>query len=298
MRKLSYMSKKAMYGRGFIFLWTVGVALFFVIPFVQTIIYSFSNIKVDKGGSGFLLQFAGAEVYKKMFTVDAEFLPRITSSLLSLIYDVPLIVMFALAIAVLLNAKFPGRTFFRAVFFLPVIVMSGTIMLLFKSDSFAAMLFVNNGTGKDVFDNITVLNDIFSNVGFGEKIISFLQTVVSKVLDVCWSSGVQFLLCLAALQGIPSSLYEASKVEGATKWDEFWKITFPMSTPVLFICVIYTIVVYVQNNNFTAYIKQISFTNFDYAYGSALSMFYCLTVLIIIGVVSVVLRKWNQNAKR
>ena len=296
MKKLSFTARNAMYGRGFISIWALGILLFFIVPLVQTVIYSFNDITTDN--NGIVLTAAGLANYLRMFTVDAEALPAMSTALLGLLYDVPLTVMFALLIAVMLNGKFFGRTLFRAIFFMPVIVMSGSVMLLFRSDNIATMLFGGSDAGQTVFQNITVLNDLFTNLGWGEQIVEVLQTVVSKVMDVCWYSGVQIILCMAALQSIPDTLYEAARVEGATKWEEFWKITFPMSTPVLFVCVIYTIIDKASQGVFTNYIQNVSFDNGNYGYGSALAMFYCLTIVAVIGLVSLLLRNWIRNAAR
>lgn len=295
MKNIRYSTRKAMYGRAFISIWALGVLLFFIVPFVQTIVYSLCKVTTDN--NGIVLTPVGMDMYKRIFTLDAEALPKLSTSLLSLLYNVPLIVMFSLLIAVILNHGFPCRTFFRAIFFMPVIVMSGSILLLFKSDNIAMMLFGGTESGQKVFENITLLNDLFTNWGWGEKLILVLESIVSRVLNVCWSSGVQIILCLSALQSIPESLYEASRIEGATKWEEFWKITFPMSTPVLFVCVIYTIVKE-GGGSFMQYAKYVSFTSMDYGYGSALSVFFCVVIVLVIGMVSFVLRGWNRNAIR
>lgn len=296
MKKMSFTARNAMYGRGFISIWALGILLFFIVPLVQTVIYSFNDITTDN--NGIVLTPAGIQNYLRMFTIDAEALPAMSSALLGLLYNVPLTVMFALLIAVMLNEKFVGRTVFRAIFFMPVIVMSGSVMLLFRSDNIASMLFGGSEAGQTLFQNITVLNDLFANLGWGEQIIGVLETVVSKVMDVCWYSGVQIILCMAALQSIPDTLYEAARVEGATKWEEFWKITFPMSTPVLFVCVIYTIIEQAGSGAFTNYIAKTSFDNGNYGYGSALAMFYCLAIVVVIGLVSLLLRNWIRNAAR
>ena len=294
MKKISFTARNAMYGRGFISIWVLGILLFFIVPLVQTVIYSFNDFTTDN--DGIVLTAAGIANYLRMFTIDADALPTMSTALLGLLYNVPLTVMFALLVAVMLNGKFFGRTLFRSIFFMPVIVMSGSVMLLFRSDNIASMLFGGSDAGQTVFQNITVLNDLFANLGWGEQIIEVLQTVVSKVMDVCWYSGVQIILCMAALQSISDTLYEAARVEGATKWEEFWKITFPMSTPVLFVCVIYTIIEQAGSGVFTNYISKISFDNGNYGYGSALAMFYCLAIVAVIGLVSLLLRNWIRNA--
>lgn len=291
MKKLSYERKKAMYGRAFISVWVIGVLLFFAIPFVKTLIYSFNDVSFS-GGNGLSLEFLGIESYKRMFTADNEMLPKLTDMLLSLLYNVPVTVMFSLFIAVVLNAPFRGRAIFRSIFFMPVIVMSGTIMLLFKSDEVAMLLFNTTDAGNNFFENITILNELFTNFGWGEEFIGIIQNIVSGVINVCWSCGVQYILCLAALQGIPDSLYEVARVEGATKWEEFWKLTFPMCRPVLFVCIIYTVITNASEGQFTNYIQSVSFTDFDYGYASALAMLYCLTVLLILGFIAFLLKSW------
>ena len=292
MKKLSFTARNAMYGRGFIALWALGILLFFVVPLVETIIYSFNDITTNN--SGIVLTPTGFANYLRAFTIDAEALPSMSGVLTSLLYDVPLTVMFALLIAVMLNGKFFGRTAFRAIFFMPVIVMSGSVMILFKSDNIASMLFGGTDAGQTLFDNITILNDLFANIGWGEQVVGVLGTVVSKVMDICWYSGVQIILCMAALQSIPETLYEAARVEGASKWEEFWKITFPMSTPVLFVCVIFTIIE--KAGGGTSYIKNVSFTQANYGYGSALAILYCLLIVAVIALVSLLLRNWIRNA--
>lgn len=294
MKKLSYSERKAMYGRGFIFLWVLGILFFFAIPFVKTIIYSFNDI--TSGADGLILEFVSFEKYSKLFKQDAEFMPKMVSTFVQMLYTVPLIVAFSLFVAVILNRKFPCRTFFRAVFFLPVVVLSGSIMILFKSDVIATSFFSGNDTGAKLFDDITILKDFLASVGLSEKLMGILQNIVSMVIDVCWNCGVQYLLCLATLQGIPTSLYESSDVEGATKWEQFWKITYPLSRPTLFLCVIYTIVINSRDSSVLAYAKTQAFTKFDYGYSCSIAIVYLLALLIVVGLVSLLLKRWYQDA--
>ncbi len=294
MKKLSYTARKAMYGRGFIALWVLGVLFFFIVPFIKTVWYSFNDI--TSGFDGLLLTPVGFDKYVQLFRKDAEFMPKLSSMLVELLYQVPLVVAFALLVAVILNRQFPGRTLFRAIFFLPVIVLSGSIMILFKSDELAVALFASDSAGAELFDNITMIKDLLASLGIGEAMLGVLQKIVGMVVDVCWACGVQYLLCLAALQGIPSSLYEAARVEGATKWEEFWKITYPMTRPTLFLCVIYTIVANTRNSGVIEYVKTQAFTKFDYGYASAIAMVDLLVVLAVVGLVAFLLRKWYRNA--
>ena len=294
MKKMSYSERKAMYGRGFILLWVLGVLFFFIIPFVKTIMYSFNDI--TSGANGLVLEFVGTQKYTRLFRQDAEFMPKMVSSFVQMLYTVPLVVAFSLFVAVILNRKFPCRTFFRSVFFLPVVVLSGSIMVLFKSDVIASSLFTGNDSGAKLFDDITVLKDFLTSVGLSETVMTVLQNIVSMVVDVCWNCGVQYLLCLATLQGIPTSLYEASDVEGATKWEAFWNITYPLSRPTLFLCVIYTIVINARESLVLSYAKIQAFTKFDYGYSCSIAMIYLLVLMAFVGIVSLLLRRWYQDA--
>ena len=132
-RSISYEKRKSIYGYLFIAPWILGVILFFAIPFGQSVFYSFNTLTME-AGVGFVTEFEGLRHFRYMFTEDAKFLPALSEALLNLLYTVPLIVMFSLFIGVLLNQKMRGRTFYRAVFFLPVVVTSGVVLSILSSD--------------------------------------------------------------------------------------------------------------------------------------------------------------------
>lgn len=119
----------------------------------------------------------------------------------------------------------------------------------------------------------------------------FMQ-IVSGVFDLTWKAGLQIVLFIAGLQTIPAQLYEAAQVEGATGWESFWKITFPMITPMLMVNLIYTII-----DNFTDYSNVVMkyILNFgrqlDFVYSAALSWIYFVLVFVIVGVVYAVLNR-------
>lgn len=292
-KHMSFQKRNAWSGRAFLSLWIIGLVMFFIVPFIKTMLYSFSNIQFKN--TGMLVELEGLTSYIRVFTKDAEFLPILTNVLGDLVVLVPIIIMFSLFAAVLLNIQFRGRVVFRTIFFLPVVVMSGVILSLLQGEyTGSTQIMTQVESSGQMFTEITVLNDLLSSFKLGTKFIDVLTDIVSQVINVCWDSGVQILLFLAALQGIPSQLYEAASIEGATKWESFWKITFPMSLPVLYLNIIYTIVDFfiASDNEMMTYIQAVSFDKFDYAYGSALAMLYCVVILLIIGVVTVPMRKW------
>lgn len=289
--KLSYQSRKAMYGRLFVSIWVLGVLLFFVTPFFKTLFFSFNTLRLD-GTSGMRTEFAGLTHYIRMLNQDAEFLPKLSNVFMNLLYETPIIAAFSLFVAILLNRNFKGRLFFRSVFFLPVIVMSGVVISLIKGNTGAGDL-LNQGQSTEFFAQITVINDLLSSFNFGSEIIKVLTEIVSRVIDTVWKSGVQIVLFLAGLQSISGHLYEAAKIEGATKWEEFWKITFPLISPVMIIAIIYTIIDSFTyfDNLIMNYINTVSFVKFEYSYGSAISMVYCLIIILFIGIITFLLNR-------
>ena len=288
-RRRSYERRKANTGRMFISIWAVGIVLLFVMPLVRTVIYSLNTLDLHTMST----RPAGLSYYFRLFTGDTVFVQDLTAALTDLLYQVPIVVMFSLFIAVLLNRKFPGRLFFRAVFFLPVVVMSGVVYSILKGDAHSTEI-VNSAAGAvDAFNELGALQDLLGSFGAGEKLIGFMSGVVSRVLDTVWQSGVQILLFLAGLQSVSPALYEAARMEGATKWAEFWKITFPMLSPVLLVSVIYTVIdsFTAESNAVIGYIKEVSFHNFEYSYGCAMSLTYCAVILFSIGLVALLMRR-------
>ena len=296
MRHYSYERRKANVGRMFISVWVLGILLLFITPLVRTIIYSLNTLDFNT----MAINPAGFTHYMRLFVKDTSFIQNLSTVLTNLMYQVPIVVMFSLFIAVLLNRKFPGRLFFRAVFFLPVVVMSGVVYSILNGDVQANEIMNNAASANEAFNNLGALQDLLGSFGMGEKIISVLSNIVSRVLDTVWQSGVQILLFLAGLQSVSPALYEAARMEGATKWEEFWKITFPMLLPVLLVSVIYTII-----DSFTAdgnlvirYIKETSFQKFEYSYGCAMALTYCVIILAIVGVVTLVIGRFTKGGEK
>lgn len=286
-KSLSYTKRKSLYGYLFVSPWLLGVILFFAVPFGKSIYYSFNTLTME-AGVGFLTTFEGLRHFRYMFTEDAKFLPSLSEALVDIVYSVPLIVMFSLFIGVLLNQKMRGRTFYRAVFFLPVVVTSGVVLSILSSDINSSLIMSEqNYNSSTVLLNITVLTDLLNDLGLSAGFANALSSFVSQTINNTWYSGVQILLVIAGLQGISPALYEAARIEGASKWDEFWKITFPSLLPVLLLNIIYSIVDSFTNtdNPVMSVITESAFANFNYSYASAMSIVYSLTALVIIGLV-------------
>lgn len=288
MKSSGYEKRKSNYGRMFISVWVVGIILLFIVPLVRTVQYSFNTLDF----STLEMKAAGLSYYVRMFLKDTAFIKNLSSSMTDLLYQVPIVVLFSMFIAVLLNREFRGRLFFRAVFFLPVVVMSGVVFTILRGDTQSTEMMSEAGNVSNAFNNLGALQDLLATFGAGTAVIDFMSNVVDRTLDTVWLSGVQILLFLAGLQSVSPALYEAARIEGATKWEEFWKITFPMLIPVLFVCVIYSIIdsFTSQTNAVISYIQETSFSNFDYSYGCAMSVVYSLIILLVIGLMYLIIR--------
>ena len=241
MRKSSnLMRKKHHYGRMFLLPWIIGVLLYFLIPLIQSIMYSFENIKLSDIDNP---EFVGLSHYITIFKVDPNYLDNVAKSLSSMLYTMPIVVILSLFFAVILNQEFRGRMIARAVFFLPVIIASGVVMDLLMSNGSN-----NNGTalstamGQDRSISSIDFSEILVDLGLPLNITNLLKNYITRIFNLTWSCGIQILLFLAGLQSIPEQLYEVSKIEGASSWEEFWFVTFPMLGNVTFLVLIYTFV--------------------------------------------------------
>ena len=282
-RSISYESKQAFTGFMFVLPWFIGFLLFFAIPCFQSLRFAFSKVAVFEG---YACTWAGLSNFKDILAGDAVFLKSLTSTLIDLAVNVPVILIFSLFVAVLLNRKFIGRGLVRGIFFLPVIVTTGVVMTTFNSVNDANAVFegeVSNG----VLFQVANATEFLTQLGLNEKLTEYMTLVADRIFDVVWDSGIQILLFLAALQGISPSLYEASDVEGATGWETFWLITFPNVAPIILVNIVYTIVDTFSNTD-NLVLQQINAminSTFNFGGAAAASWTFFVVILVIIGIV-------------
>jgi oligogalacturonide transport system permease protein len=272
--KFSLQTQHILEGYSFIALWVIGFLLFMAVPLGRSLYFSFNKMTLTK--QGLKASFNGIQYYRDAFTVDVDFLPKLMSTVTTMIIHVPLIIIFAMFSALLLNRPFRGRMLFRSIFFLPVIIASGIVLQKLLDQGAATLpIFVQ-------YDLARVLNQYVPS----EVLLPLLKMADSLTL-VMWDSGVQILIFLAGLQGISTSLYEAAKCDGATPWESFWKITFPMITPMILVNVLFSIVNSFTkvNNTVMSYIYSVAFQDNDYGYGAALGWIYFAIIFVIILIV-------------
>lgn len=290
---LTLAAKQGLTGVAFISPWLIGVLFFFLVPLVSTVRNMFGDIKIGNGGIDY--KYVGLENIKEIFFRNPDNGRMILENLGSSIWTTVLVLTFSIFAALLINQKFHGRALVRALFALPIIVSSGVLLQVFKQDLFAQTM---TGEAGSIFQS-SALETMMFNMGLSQKIITFVTGFVDSIMDIIWQAGVQILLFLAGLQAIPTSLYEVSSVEGATAWQTFWKVTFPLLTPYLILNTIYTII-----DAFTFYDNPVMaevielFRDFKYGWASVLSMVYSLVIFLLIGIVFLVLSRFAYYTEK
>jgi len=226
-------------------------------------------------------EFIGWENFNYILRVD----PNFTSTLLNTIKDmftlIPMILLFSLFTAVLLSSKIYFKTFFRAVFFLPVMITSGVVS---KLDSYnAVMSYMSSAASAGEETGLNSITVFLQSLEFSPTLINFVSGAAENITEIVTLSGVQILLFIAAIQSISPSIYEAADVEGATSWEKFWKITLPMVLPVGLVCLFYTVIDYLvrDTTSIMQTIQQTGFSQGNFGRASAMAMVYSLCVIVL-----------------
>lgn len=289
--------KRAIVGLLFILPWLIGFAFFYVRSIAMTLQFSMSDVVVGatSAGKGYTTSFNGIDNFLYLFREHATFNQIFTNSMMNMFIDVPLIIFFSLFIALLLNKKFPGRTLVRAIFFLPVILNSeaiqGSLQMareLMAGGVSATSTEMANAASSTT--NVDFFMSIFMDIALPEKLVTYIIGAVGRLNDIVTLSGVQIVIFIAALQSVPSSLYEVAKIEGATGYETFWKVTFPMVTPHIITNLVYTVVDSFISSDIIKLSQDTAFTNMQYGYSSAMSVVstvvICSALLIVCAMIS------------
>ncbi|MDF2588031.1 MAG: hypothetical protein K0S41_1872 [Anaerocolumna sp.] len=288
-KSLAY--KNAVAGYLFITPFIIGFLAFLVLPLFESLRMSFSNVKIGQGG--FDMIFAGLTNYNKVFRVDPEFNQLLTEEITRMVFDVPATIIFSFFIALLINQEFKGRGLVRAIFFLPVILSSGVMVGLEYDNTLLQGM-------KDVIEQSSNVNSITSTLeeillqgSIGNGFMEYIFDIVNHVYDIAIASGIQIIIFLSGLQTISPSMFEAAKIEGATAWESFWKITFPMISSLILVNVVYTIIDFFirSDNQVMEKISETMIAKMDYGFSSAMAWVYFGVVMVIIGVSSAIISK-------
>lgn len=275
--RLSLSQKRTISGYLFILPWLVGFIAFYVRSLFMTVQFSLSELSMDMVNGGYKLDFVGLENYIYAFRVHGTFKQILTTSVMDMIIDVPLIIFFSLLMALMLNKEFKGRTFVRAIFFLPVILNAEAIVQAVET----AALMVAGGVTSSSSEMASASSggmsmayyvDLFSNLMIPNQILEYIVGAVDRISGIISASGVQIVIFIAALQSIPGSLYEVAQMEGATAYETFWKVTFPMVMPHIITNVVYTVVDSFVSSDVVNLAYTTAFTEINYGLSSAFSL--------------------------
>ncbi len=289
--RLTLHQKQKYKGVWFILPWFIGFVFLFFIPLINSLRYSFSTLKVDD--TGFSIHKAGWSNYKAALYQDEHYVRILTESLMNMVVNVPLIVIFSLFAAVLLNQKFRGRGLARMLFFLPVILASGVIAALESGDYMQGVIRgASRETSREfgMFQNLELAKLLYRS-GVSTQIVDYLVGAVNRIYQIVTSSGVQILIFVAGLQSISGSLYEASKIEGATAYESFWKITFPMISPLILTNVVYSIIDNLLSSPTTRHIRDTAFKNFQFGLSASMAWIYFLIISAFLWIVAVLISR-------
>ncbi|MCK0472250.1 carbohydrate ABC transporter permease [Halalkalibacter sp. APA_J-10(15)] len=289
--KMTLEQKKGNWGWLFIAPWLIGFITLFAVPLFQSLRYSLSELSLTP--SGISLDSVGMSNYQQALTYHVDYNRTLIEALLDMVVNVPLIVIFSLLVATLLNQKFKGRMVARAIFFLPVILASGVIASIESGDFLQSMM--QQGGPSSLEDTggmrSSQLERMLIGSGMNEVLISYLTGAVDRIYDIISASGVQIIIFLAGLQAIPSHLYEVSNIEGATSYEAFWKITFPMISPLILTNVIYSVIDSFTGNDMTTLIQQTAFQQFNFGLSAAMSWIYFLIIAVTLAIVTYFISK-------
>ncbi len=273
--KLGKLEKKeARVGYVFILPWLIGVLAFMIYPLAQSFYYMWFNIRITPLQTKFI--YVGTGNFTQIWLENPEFPQQIVTYLWQTILEVPIIVVFALLIAMMLNGKIRLKGFFRLVFFLPVIIVSGPVMNMLVDEGAATIPAMNVQSIVAALDSF-LPTSLANNIG----------DLFSSMIMILWYSGVQILIFLSALQKIDPSLYEAAKIDGGSKWECFWKITLPTIKPMILLNAVYS-VIFLSGNEQNSLITMIQSAMFSgtkekgYGYASAMAWMYSLVVTLVV----------------
>ena len=293
-RAVSLDKRKARAGYFFVAPFVIGIILIYIPILLDSIWFSFYDIETVQVGNRYeeIYVSHGFEFYREAIG-DTKFVTALLDGLQQIVFEVPAVVIFSLFIAVVLNQKMLGRAVFRAIFFVPVIISTGFMETLLSDNTVSSSMESGTDTGVEqpASNEIISMLDVqslFGSMKIGGELVTYVVAIVNGIYEYINYSGVQMLIFLAGLQSISPSIYEASQIEGATGWETFWKITFPMISPMILVNAIYSVInAFTRTTNPTMqFIMGIGVRD---SYKAATSWIYFLVVIVIIGAVAAIM---------
>src|SRR5690554_2231522 len=280
-RRSATERREIMAAYGFLTPNLIGFLIFTFLPVFVALLLSFTEWDLLRP-----IQWVGLANYIRMFTNDPTFIKVLKNTVIFVAVTVPARIVLALVVALALNQKLFGTTFFRTAFFMPVVSSSVAVALVWQWIFHA---------------DFGPLNNILWTLGVGNppRWLTSTQWALPALMIVSiWQGiGMNMVIFLAGLQGIPAQLYEAAKIDGATSWKSFWKITLPMLSPTTFLVLVMTTISSFQifdlavimteggpanaTNTIVYHIYRNAFQFFRMGYAAAIAWFLFIVIFAI-----------------
>ena len=287
-------ARNARIGTWFIVPFILGFLIFMCKPMVESLIFAFNDVKLVPG-EGYTKTFVGIGNFKHALLVDPEYNTFLVEEIGQMVINTIATLVMSFVVAVILNQEFKGRVLCRAIFFLPVILSSGVLPGIEHQNEFYDMMAgmaeaVEGSSGVNISQT---LQELLQVSGVASEVFDVVFTMIDSIYDIVMASGIQIIVFLSGLQSISPSLYEAADVEGCSAWESFWKITFPMVSPLLLVNCIYTIIdFFMKNDNrVMELIYQVTYQDFKFGISAAMSWIYFAIALAFIGISSFIISK-------
>ncbi len=281
-RKSSDFKQNNRMGYLFISPWLIGFFLFGFVPIAISLGLAFTNYDLLSGG-----EFVGLANFERMFFQDIRYGRSLAATFKYVLLAIPLRLIFALAVAMLLNTKRRGVYWYRAAYYIPSVIGGSVAVAVMWRQLFGKSGLIN-GVG----------------MLFGLPPVNWLgnpdTAIWTLILLAIWQFGSPMLIFLAGLRQIPADIYESASIDGANGWNKFWRITLPLLTPIIFFNLVMQVIagfrVFTQafivtggapldtTLFYSLYLYNRAFASFQMGYASAMAWI----LLIIIGVLTAI----------
>lgn len=283
--KLTFERRRRLTGYIFVGPWILAAMALLFFPLVFSLILSFSELQ---NVTSYDMKFVGLTHYINAFRSNVTYVPMLLGLIRTMLTNTPLIIIFSLIMGIILSRKIACRGLFRSLFFLPVILGTGFVMdqLLGQNVDSQSMEMVRG-----------ILLPEQVQLYIGPSLSGLIGDFLGLITNVMWKSGVQILMIVAGIQGISPSLYESARIDSATEWEMFWKITLPMLTPILLLNIVYTIVDSFtdSSNPMVDLLLTTGFDRSEFEYAAAMGWVYFLIIGVFVTAVFLIMRRFIAN---
>lgn len=285
-----YKRQKMFWAIMFLLPWFLGFMMFFLIPFMRSLYFSFFTLEATP--EGIISTYAGFNNYvyawSQHVTSSTSFRVELVNTTLDALINIPVLLIFSLFIATMLNMKFKGRAFVRAIFFIPVILNSAAVTSALGGGDLMAQILEEQGISQ-IFD----LEFYLIQSGMMPWLISFIVGLIDRIYAILSLAGVPILLFLASIQSVPKHLYEAAKIEGATGYETFWLITLPNVSPHIITVVVYALVDTFLTSSVSGIISSELARSTQWGQSAAMAWIYVTTIIMLLLLLAVIAKAFK-----